>query len=381
MWAYLKPIHNHQHTVSRREAHAEVRASPEEKGKSSTAGRNVSVPPGNIGNSTLHTNVCKRPLMRVRKRRKLLDLPDLLRFLRHLLLQRLLILGCLLGGFLNEDVEVLELLLERLGARHVVEEAGQEGTLLPSDLGGGRVLCDGAVTERPDAVGALDDHVLIDDEAAAGALLGRDARDEVSDDRADCVTGGPDETAVREDLELFAAVGIGDFGFDVFVGDALDHGFGAQVDFLFVERLFGVLDEGLGEHGEDVGEGFHEGHVELVRDVGDPFAEVVFEEVLQLSGEFDTGRTTTDDNLVGGVSRLGDFTRGCASWRETHHVKKTLLLLLGLILEQRSLDAVHNLGPNLLRVGNLLQEARMLFHTRDSYNTRSAHVTWGVPCV
>lgn len=51
----------------------------------------------------------------------------------------------------------------------------------------------------------------------------------------------------------------------------------------------------------------------------------------------------------------------------THHVKKTILLFLGLALEQGPLNAVHDLGANLLRIWNLLQEASVLLDTRNTY--------------
>ena len=59
--------------------------------------------------------------------------------------------------------------------RHGVEHAGEEGSLLRGDLGGWGVVGNGAVADGPDVVGALDDEVFVDEQAATGGRSGRGA--------------------------------------------------------------------------------------------------------------------------------------------------------------------------------------------------------------
>jgi hypothetical protein len=59
---------------------------------------------------------------------------------------------------------------------------------------------------------------------------------------------------------------LADVGDDDFVGDFFDHCFGVDVDVFFPEGGFGVLDERLGEAGEDTGESFHQRDFKLVCD-------------------------------------------------------------------------------------------------------------------
>lgn len=55
----------------------------------------------------------------------------------------------------------------------------------------------------------------------------------------------------------------------------------------------------------------------------------------------------------------------------SHHVKKTLLLLLRLVLEHSRLNAVHNLLSDLVGIINLFQEACMLSDPRNAFYTQS----------
>lgn len=62
---------------------------------------------------------------------------------------------------------------------------------------------------------------------------------------------------------------------------------------------------------------------------------------MELSGVLDTGGSSSDND----------------------HVHQSVDLGLGLSGEGGRLDAVHELGSNLVRVGELLEEARVLGHT------------------
>lgn len=161
---------------------------------------------------------------------------------------------------------------------------------------------------------------------------------------ADGVAGGPYEEAVGQGFQLLGTVRFGKFGFDVFVGDFLDHGFGADGDGFFLEGGFGVVNQLLGEHGKDVGQRFDKGDVEVVGDVRDPFLEVLFEEVLEFAGELNA----------------------CGAAANDHHVQKTFAFLVGLVFEARSFDAVHNALADLLGVADFFEKAGVFADTGDA---------------
>lgn len=240
--------------------------------------------------------------------------------------------------------ELADVLLQVLGLGHVVEQLGQEVALLRGDLGGGRVSGDGAVADGPDVPGALHHEVLVDGEAAARVLLGGNLAHEVLDEGPEGVSGGPDQQAVGELDALLAAVGVHSLGLDVLVGDVLDHGLEADVDLLLLEGALGVLNQLLGEGGQDVGQGLDQRNLEAVADVRDQALDVLLEEVLQFAGKLDTSGAATNDD----------------------HVQQTVDLVRVLILEGSRLDAVHDLLADALGVIDLLQEARVLANARDS---------------
>lgn len=97
-----------------------------------------------------------------------------------------------------------------------------------------------------------------------------------------------------------------------------------------------------------VRESLDQGDVEVVLDLGNPLLQVLLEEVLDLTGELDTGGTTANHD----------------------HVQQTLDLFICLVLEDSRLDAVHNALADLLGVTDLLQEARVLLHTGDAWKMR-----------
>jgi hypothetical protein len=103
--------------------------------------------------------------------------------------------------------------------------------------------------------------------------------------------------------------------------------------------------QGSIKHGQSyAGKGFNKSDTELIGDLGHPGLEVVLEEVLKFTSKFDTSRATTDDN----------------------HVQKTLALLRALVLEGGGFTAVHDTLTDTLSISDLLQEARVLFDTRDT---------------
>jgi hypothetical protein len=320
------------------EAHAQVGTAPEQVGHGTTAG-DVAAQPADIGHCALLADVGEGALVGVLEGTDLLVAAELLLALADLV-EDLVALLVVLGQRLALG-EVVELLLESLALGHGVEEAAEEGTLLAGDLGGGGVVGDGAVADGPDVVGAVHDEVFIDGEAAAGVGLGGELGHEVADDAADGVTGGPDEETVGDSFEFLGSVGSGDLGLDVLVGNLLDHGLGADGDRLLLEGRFGVVNQLLGEHGENVGESLDESDVEVVLDFGNPLLQVIVEEILKFTGEFDTSGATANHN----------------------HVQQALDLIVGLVLETGSLDTVHNTFADFLGVTNFLQEAGVLTNT------------------
>lgn len=315
------------------EAHGEVGTSPEEVGHATTGGQ-VAVPPADVGDSLFATNVGQAALVGVAEGLDVLDAAELL-------LKALNLLGVggrVAGLQVHLAADLVDAGLEALGLGHVVEEASKEATLLGSDLGGGSVAGDGAVTNGPDVTGTLDDKVFVDGKTTARVLLGGNGRHHVLDNGADGVAGGPDEETVGNLDALLGAVGLANLGLDGVVGDLLDHGLGHNVNLFLAEGVFGVVDELLGEGGQDVGESLNQSDLEAGADAGNQLLNVLLEKVLQLTGKLDTGRATTDDN----------------------HVHEAVHLLDGLAAEGGGLDAVHNLLADALSVANLLEEAAVL---------------------
>lgn len=321
------------------EAHGEVGASPEEVGHAA-AGGEVAVEPVDVGDGLFATDVSQGALVRVVERLDILDAAELP--LKALNLAGRL--GAVAGVEVEGAAEVVDAGLEVLRLGHVVEQAAEEAALLGGDLGGGGVASNGAVTDGPDVAGTLDDKVLVDSEATARVGLGGDARDEVLDDGADSVAGGPDEEAVGDDDALAGAVGLGDLGLDGGLGDLLDHGLGLDVNLLLAEGVLGVVNQLLGEGGQDVGQGLDQGDLEAGADLGDQLLDVLLEKVLQLAGKLDAGRATADDN----------------------HVHQAVDLFRALALEGGRLDAVHNLLADALGVANLLEERAVLLDAGDA---------------
>jgi len=164
----LEPVHDDEDTVAGAEAHAQVGGAPEEVGELATTGE-VAGHPADVSDSLLGTNVGQGTLVRVLEGTHLLDAAEAL--LQVLDLGESLVANLLVGGLALLLGEGGELGLELLGLGHLVEEAGEESALLGGDLGGGSVVCDGAVADGPDVLGALDDEVLVDGKTTAGVGL------------------------------------------------------------------------------------------------------------------------------------------------------------------------------------------------------------------
>lgn len=275
-------------------AHAQISALPEKIGHGATA-RDVATEPTHVGDGLLSTDISQGSLVGILEGADLLDATELFLALGDLGQNDLAVVrarGGLFGG------EVFEFRLEGVRLGHGVEEAGEEGSFLGRDLSGGSVVGYGAVADGPDVLGAIDDQVFVDFETATGFGLGGDLGHEVFDDGSEGVTGSPDQEAIGNLLDRFGSIWVVDLGFNVLVGDVLDHGLGSDFNVLFLEAGFRVLDQLLAEHGQNIGEGFDQSDMEIVFDLRNPLEQILLEEILELAGEFDAGGTTTDDDHV-----------------------------------------------------------------------------------
>ena len=113
-------------------------------------------------------------------------------------------------------------------------------------------------------------------------------------------------------------------------------------------------------------EGLNQRDVERVGDLRNPLAQVILEKVLELCGKLDSGWASANNDLVD-CQRPGLTAR--RTCRGTNHVQQAFLLLLRLIPEHGTLDAVHDLLADLLRILNLLQEASVLLDSGNAYQS------------
>merc|ERR1712093_335126 len=226
----------------------------------------------------------------------------------------------------------------------VLKRRARKSTFLRCDLGSWSISGNRAVTSGPDVLGTLDYEVLADGQTSSRILLRGDRCHQVSNDRSDGVSGSPDKKTVWHDLHLLLSIRSSSLSLDSCLGNLLDGGLGHDGDLLLLEGRLGVLDQLFGKHGKNVGESLDQSDLELVTDLWNPLLDILVEEVLELTSEFNTSRSTTDDN----------------------HVKQSLNLFWGLILESSSLHAVHNLLADSLSIANFLQEARVFSNTRDA---------------
>jgi hypothetical protein len=186
---------------------------------------------------------------------------------------------------------------------------------------------------------------------------------QVPSDLTRSVSGSPNEKTVRDLLDLL----VGILNDDRLLPDILDHGSGEDIDLVLLESRLGVLDELLGEGGQDIGESFDKGDPELVSDFGVPLSEIVLyivkvgvkirpssyivplsathnQEIVQLSGVLDTGRSTTNNN----------------------HMHQPLNLLLGLSSKSGGLDTVQKLPSDPVGILQFLEETTVFLDSLDS---------------
>jgi len=324
------------------EAHAQVGTAPEEVGQGTTTG-DVAREPGDIGNGTLLTNVGQATLVGVLEGTNLLGSTELLLALTDLIKNLIaLIVGLGLGLGVGQ---VLKFLFNGISLGHGVEETSQEGTLLTGNLSSGSIVGNSTIANGPDVLGTVHDKVFVDSKTTAGVLLSGDLTHQITDNRANGVTSGPNQQTVGDSLDNLGSIRISDLGLNVLVGDILDHSLSADGDLFLLEGRFGVVNQLFGEHGQNVGQSFDQSNVEVVLNLGDPLLQIIVEEILKLTSELDTSGATTDDD----------------------HVQQALDLIGSLILEHSSFDTIHDTLTDVLSIVDLLQEARVLANTRDTY--------------
>lgn len=311
----------------------------------------VSVEEGQIGNGLFATDVSERTLVRVVEGGQVQGLVQSLDGS----------LDIVTGSLFTH---LGELLLELFSLGHLGESPGEVSSLLTGSLGGGCVRSGGTVTESKDLGCSGQSHVAVDDETSSLGLVFGQLGHQVAGDLSRGVSGGPDQQSVGNLLDLL--VGILDD--DRLFTHVLDHGSGKDVDLVLLEGGFSVLDELFRKGRQDVGEGFDQGDSELVGDLGVPLSQVVLwrssssslvsmsvpahnattrthdQEVVQLSGVLDTGRTSTDDD----------------------HVHEPLDLLLGLSGKCGGLDTVQEFTSDPVGILELLQETSVLLDTLDT---------------
>lgn len=166
-----------------------------------------------------------------------------------------------------------ELFLELGLLAKLLEDTGEVDTLLTGDLGSGGVRGGGTVTDGVDTISTEQSEVVVDEETPSLGLDMRELGHKVSGDVPRGVTGSPDEETVR-DLSNFLVCVLDD---DALGLDVLNHGSGEDINLVLLEGRLSVLDELLGEGGENVGEGLDKGDLESVGDLGVPFLKVILD--------------------------------------------------------------------------------------------------------
>lgn len=253
-----------------------------------------------------------------------------------------LIVGLGLGLAIGQ---VLEFLLNGIGLGHGVEKTSQEGTLLAGNLSSGSIVGNSTIANGPDVLGTVHDKVFVDSKTTAGVLLSGDLTHQITDNWANSVTSGPNQQTVGDSLHSLGSIRVSDLGLNVLVSDILDHSLSADGDLFLLKGRFGVVNQLLGEHGQNVGQSFDQSNVEVVLNLGNPLLQIIVEEILKLTSELDTSGATTDDD----------------------HVQQALDFIGSLVLEHSSFDTIHDTLTNVLSIIDLLQEARILANTRDTY--------------
>lgn len=169
--------------------------------------------------------------------------------------------------------ESLELRLELVLLSEFAKHLSEIDTLLTGDLGSRSVLRSGTITDSVCALRTQKCQVIVDNQSSTLGLRIRKARHQFPGDSSRSVSGSPDEQTVRNLLHLLVGV----LDSNAHRSDVLDHGSGKDIDLVGSESVFGVLDELLGECGQDVGKGFDKGDLESIGDFRVPLLQVVLD--------------------------------------------------------------------------------------------------------
>ena len=133
----FQPIDDHQDSVPRAEAHAQICAAPEQERKGATAGE-IAAQPGYISHGAFLADIRQAPLMGVLKRPNLFDTSQsLLQVLdggENLI--TLLLVACYCLGLGQSS----QLGVDLLGFGVRVKESGQKRSFLRRNLGGGCIV-------------------------------------------------------------------------------------------------------------------------------------------------------------------------------------------------------------------------------------------------
>jgi hypothetical protein len=171
--------------------------------------------------------------------------------------------------FLALELVQLSLCLHPLP--HLAKHLRKEGALLTSDLGGGCIGRSGAVSDSVHSIGTIHGHEVVDLDTSTLRLCPGQLGHEVPGNLARSVTGRPDQKTVWNLAHLL----VGILNDDPVGLDILDHRTGKNINLVFFERGLGVLDELLGECGQDIRESFDEGDPQSVGNFRVPLAKII----------------------------------------------------------------------------------------------------------
>lgn len=166
-----------------------------------------------------------------------------------------------------------ELLLELGLLAELLEDIGEIDTLLTGDLGSRGIRGGCTVSNGVDTVSTEQREVVVDEETPSLGLDVRELGHKVSGNVPGSVTGSPDEETVRNLFDFL----IGVLDDDALGLDVLDHGSSEDINLVLLEGGLSVLDELLGEGGENVGEGLDKGDLESVGNLGVPLLKVILD--------------------------------------------------------------------------------------------------------
>mmetsp|Transcript_100300 Transcript_100300/g.214921 ORF Transcript_100300/g.214921 Transcript_100300/m.214921 type:complete len:257 (-) Transcript_100300:541-1311(-) len=245
---------------------------------------------------------------------------------------------------------------ERLGRRvsdqvlrPQAEHPAQVLALLVGNLGSWRLAAHGAIANGEDLTRpcALDAEALVHQQPSAVGLasLLADALAEGPRKGAHANTGDPNHDPVVEALDALLRLQV-----DLFTLHLLYHRIELHVHALIGKVILHVGSHRLVEHCQKARQGFHQGHLEVLRDLRVPPYQVVLDEVGELATELHTRGAATHDDDVQELLHLGHVTR------RPGHV--------------RLLNDVEHFPTHLPAVFDLLQKHPVLVHARDAESVR-----------